>query len=831
MNRLNFRLLLILALAVPVVVSASWFVWLDAPARSNPNDRKSPLYIPPTATPVPTANMTLTARASLTAGATMGTNTNTYTNTPQSTDTSTPTSTAIATVGGPSSTSTLTYTLSSSPTPPATLTPTMTPTLVVGAACPSTDHLDLQVTTSNGAQNPCSANYPEFAFKIVNNGLTAVNINTLTILGWMNGNVTLGYWGGDSWRTTVYSSTGVSQGTATGSLSTVSGTWGAMNRQITFGFTDSVLIPAGGYVLAGQNGIGGFYMLKNNDALFDPTCSNYSGLGGASFDTAWTYYQDPSWQLRESGEPVCEYTAPGTHDPATGIASGAVLCTCPGENTASPTPAAVNTSTPTPSPSPYFSPTYSPVPTATYTAGAGSSTSTPSNSPSPTVTPTATSSGSCVATDALDLQVGTTNAGQNPCTSGFPEFMFKIVNNSAVAVNVNTLSINAWFQGTITTGWGGDSWRTTVYNSTGVAQGTVTGSFAVSSGSWGAMNQQVTFGFTTSQLIPAGGYVLAGFAGNGFYMLMNGGGTFDPSCNDYSNLGAASFYTVNTYYQNNGFVLLEGGNPVCEYTAPGTHDPATGIPAGGASCNCGWALNTATATRTNTPVYSATGTPSDTPVFTPTITPSSTPSFTASPTSTPVGVCSVTDNLDLQVGTTNGAQNPCTSGYPEVMFKIVNNGASAVNVNTLTILGWFQGAITAGWGGDVWRTTVYNSTGVAQGTVTGSFAAASGSWGGMNQQVTFGFTTSQLIPAGGYVLAGFAGNGFYQMINGGGTFDPSCNDYTNLGGATFYTVNTYYQNSTWQLQESGAPVCEYTAPGVKDPATGIPAGGATCSCP
>ncbi len=52
-----------------------------------------------------------------------------------------------------------------------------------------------------------------------------------------------------------------------------------------------------------------------------------------------------------------------------------------------------------------------------------------------------------------------------------------------------------------------------------------------------------------------------------------------------------------------------------------------------------------------------------------------------------------------------------------MIFKIVNYSSVAVNVNTLTILGWFQGQAGPGyWGGDPARTTVYDALGNTQGT-------------------------------------------------------------------------------------------------------------------
>jgi hypothetical protein len=52
-----------------------------------------------------------------------------------------------------------------------------------------------------------------------------------------------------------------------------------------------------------------------------------------------------------------------------------------------------------------------------------------------------------------------------------------------------------------------------------------------------------------------------------------------------------------------------------------------------------------------------------------------------------------------------------------------------------------------------------------------------------------------------------------------------------VGGTNFYTAGTYQSNSSWVLYENSNPVCEYSAPGTKDPNSGVPPTGATCSCP
>ena len=240
-----------------------------------------------------------------------------------------------------------------------------------------------------------------------------------------------------------------------------------------------------------------------------------------------------------------------------------------------------------------------------------------------------------------------------------------------------------------------------------------------------------------------------------------------------------------------------------------------------------------TATRTQTPT-GASATPSQTSsAATSTPTPSRTFSRTASPTPVVGGACAATDKLDLQISVDSVGQNPCTANYPSVMFRINNNSANPVNINTLSIKAWFLGTVTIGyWGGDNWRTTVYDSLNASQGIVTSTLTAATGTYGSMTSQLTFAFTDSVVIPAGGYVMAGTLANGaLFQLKNLDATFDPTCSDYSNFGGATYYTPGTYYQNSGWKLYESGNPVCEYINSTTPDPANGIPAGGATCNCP
>jgi hypothetical protein len=199
----------------------------------------------------------------------------------------------------------------------------------------ATDKLDLQISvssTSPSTINPCVGNYPEVRFKIVNNSAAPVNLNTLTIKAWFLGNVTIGYWGGDNWRTRVYDSTGTDQSTpVTGTLTSATGSFGnGQTSQLTFGFSDSVTIPAnGGYALAGFDAVDPFYQLKNADAAFDPTCGDYSDMGGASFYSSATYYENPHWVLYESGNSVCEWTNSSTKDSSTGIPAGGATCACP----------------------------------------------------------------------------------------------------------------------------------------------------------------------------------------------------------------------------------------------------------------------------------------------------------------------------------------------------------------------------------------------------------------------------------------------------------------------------------------------------------------------
>ncbi|HXC62742.1 MAG TPA: hypothetical protein VNZ67_00215, partial [bacterium] len=302
----------------------------------------------PTATPTPTYTRTRAATATLTP---------TYTSTRAATATltSTPAPTAISSAQAATLTATFIQGLiigsqspTSTDTPTYTVSPTFTQTPSPNAAtpvCGATDKLDLQVGTTNAAQNPCTANYPELMFKIVNNGSVPVNVNSLAVLGWFNGNVTAGYWGGDNWRSTVYDAGGNTVGNTAASITAQRGNWADMTSQLSFNFLNSVLIPAGGVLLAGSPS-GALFQLKNDDQVFDPACNNYSNLGGASFYTAGTYHQNNHWVLTEQGQTVCEWGSPGANDPYSGIPSTGAICACP--NLASPTPV--------PTPAPYGTP-------------------------------------------------------------------------------------------------------------------------------------------------------------------------------------------------------------------------------------------------------------------------------------------------------------------------------------------------------------------------------------------------------------------------------------------------------------------------------------------
>jgi|GEM_PF-6452227 len=542
MNRLFFRLLLILSLAAPVVISASWFIWLDAPARNNPHDPKSPLYIPPT--PIGVLPSWTPSNSPVPAVPT-----NSYTMTP--TMTVTRTFTLTQTPGGPSNTPTSSASFSPTVAASRTFSPTSTP----GGACYAPDQLDLLTTNGTGGPNPCVANSLQPSFEIVNHSAVAVQITTLQIRGWFNQYAVAGTgWGGDTWRTHVYDNTGtqVDAGGIAATETMASGTYGSMATQVTFAFTTSQTIPAGGYVIAG--GAGPLFPINTTDpsGKFDASCNNYSGVGGASPYNSALYYEDSHWQLIEGGQPVCEYASTNVIDPNSGIPAGGSTCSCPTGTVATATPSPTKTNTPSPTP----------------TAG-----------------------GACYAPDQLDLEVSDGPAGPNPCTGNSEQPSFKIINNSAVAVQVTNLQIRGWFNqyAIVGTGWGGDTWRTHVYDNTGtqVDASGIAATGAAASGTYGSMATQITFTFTTSQTIPAGGWVIAGGAGPFFPLdTTDPSGLFDTACNNYSGVGGATPYVSGTWYEDSHWQLLESGAQVCEYTAPGVKDPNTGVPAGGSTCTC-----------------------------------------------------------------------------------------------------------------------------------------------------------------------------------------------------------------------------------------------------
>jgi hypothetical protein len=199
-------------------------------------------------------------------------------------------------------------------------------------------------------------------------------------------------------------------------------------------------------------------------------------------------------------------------------------------------------------------------------------------------------------------------------------------------------------------------------------------------------------------------------------------------------------------------------------------------------------------------------------------------------------------------GSPTDHENPCSGAgpYEDILFKIENNNASTpVNVTGITIVGYFNSNDgLGGWGGDEYRTMIYNSAGTLQAPTAGITGTAATSTSGSYYLITFGFSTSATIPPGGYMLAGTAAtNPFWQLVNkttGAVVFDTACSNYSGLetgaGGSdsssgTYYTAGTYYSNPHWMLYESGKPVCQYTSSGAPDPNSGIPPTGASCTCP
>jgi len=754
----------VLVLSVLVVMAHAFPFWLDSPTRSNSHDPKSPLFAVPTFHPAATATPDSTPC-------------------PACSPTDTPTETELPT-------------FSFTPTPPKTATPTHTFT-PAPAACATEDHLDLTFAINNS--NPCTGQFPQILFNIQNyNTANAVNINTLTIEGWFNSGDNTIDWGGDSWRTTVYNSTGVSQGNAAATITFSSSGLAAANKAelCTIQFTTSVMIPAGGWVAVGTMASGAFAQFDGagNSPTFewDPSCSNYTGLGYGTY-TNGTYVHDPSWMLYESGGPVCEWNSPASSDPFTGVPAGGSTCSCPvvsaGSPTTTPTPTLFQTHT--------ASPTHSPTP-----SGAG-----------------------CSPEDHMDLTFAVNNS--NPCTGQFPQILFNLYNNNVSnPVNVNTMSIEGWFNsGDTTVDWGGDSWRSTVYDSLGnnLGQAAATITFS-SSGLTGGKAELCTIQFTSSVMIPPGGYVVMGTLASGAFAQFDGAGNspsfdWDPTCSNYTTLGAGA-YVNGVFHHDPTWMLLENGGPVCEWLNDTNTDPNTGVPAGGSTCSCPPASGpTLTFTQVSTATY--------TPV-----------ANTPTPTPTPGSItCTTTDHLDLTFAINNS--NPCTGQFPQVLFNIVNNNATTnVNINTLSIEGWFNaGDTTVDWGGDSWRTTVYNSGGVSQGNVAATITFSSSGTGVASsaELCTIQFTTSVVIPAGGYVQVGTMASGAFAQFDGAGNgpsfdWDPNCNNYTGMGlGAD---VNgTYYHDPTWMLYESGNPVCQWSSPTTKDTPNAVPASGATCSCP
>jgi len=225
----------------------------------------------------------------------------------------------------------------------------------------------MQVSVGSGDyNNPCTATgtapqFEDIMFKIENNDpSTPVNVNTLTIVGYFNSTDTLGSWGGDQYRSMLYSSTGILQAPTYGISGTAAVSTSGVYHLVTFGFkTSGTIPPAGGYFLAGTAATNPFWQLTNSAVgatVFDSGCDNYSGIesgvggsdgAGGTYYTAGTYYSNPHWMLYENGLPVCQYSSAGVPDPNSGVPATGATCLCPGI-TPSPTSAATATPTSTP---------------------------------------------------------------------------------------------------------------------------------------------------------------------------------------------------------------------------------------------------------------------------------------------------------------------------------------------------------------------------------------------------------------------------------------------------------------------------------------------------
>jgi hypothetical protein len=332
----------------------------------------------------------------------------------------------------------------------------------------------------------------------------------------------------------------------------VTGTYGSSKEQVTFTFqTAGVTIPAGEYMLAGggnpfsgtSSSNGPFFQLSVPGTIFDPTCSDYSNMGGGTVYTppssaSAAYNENPGWVLYENGNQVCEYSASNVKDGSTGIPATGATCSCSSE---------------TGGPS---GPTNTPTNTMTNTPIAGASnTDSPTVSPTPTYTPT---SGlpACTTTDNLDLQVSVSDNGNpgvpadyNPCAQAYLFPMFKIVNNNASgSVEASNLSIVGWFKAdtaadTATVQFGGNAYRSWIFTALGAVDYTnaasgVSATGSATTGTYGSSGQQVTFTFQTAgALLLPGEYLLAGGgnpfgSGTPFFQLAVPGTIFDPTCSD-----------------------------------------------------------------------------------------------------------------------------------------------------------------------------------------------------------------------------------------------------------------------------------------------------------
>jgi endoglucanase len=548
----------------------------------------------------------------------------------------------IANPPTPTITRTSTVTLTPNLSMTRTFTSTVTPTFTITPVPPPTNKLNLEVM-SQGSSDSCSTQTFGFQYKITNWETTVVNTSNISIKIWVDTTDTIT---GSIYNARKYDSTGTDQGTITAVIAEGAGSGCAgATKSVVITVTSTDIPPNGGsLMIQGALERGGY------QTPFDAGCNDYTKMV-----STWTTYQNnPTQNLYQGTNLVCEYISNTTQDPATGLnpCTGANGCGAPTTPTFTPaitntyTMTATGTMTKTQTASPTLSATNSFTFTATSSFTA-SRTSTPTMTLTSTLTGTNTPGPSYSSTPTVTASVTYTNTGtftQIPTASRTPS-------STATIINTFTFTVSGTFTNTATASFTPTKTATLTFTPSSTATFSATPTYTNTFTKTGtftptpSFTRTVTMTFTISET-----------------------STVSPVDTPYAGTPTDTATITETYT----ITLTGTSTPTDTFTATDTITPTyTATP-----------TNTGTGTDTNTPTLTYTQTFTLTETQTGTVTPVFT--YTSTPSNSVTSTLTVTQANTATKTATLTPVNTATSTYTSTPVNTATSTYTSTSVNTVT---------------------------------------------------------------------------------------------------------------------------------------------------